>query len=98
MRIRTLSSIFCKSRQLFGDGTVPFAFLVITTLFLSADWFMDRYILPKNMGFIFGVVLWGGVYLTNRKLKTHLMIDLLSVSLTAFMAVSYTQLTLPTIA
>ena len=85
MRIRTLSSIFCKSRQLFGDGTVPFAFLVITTLFLSADWFMDRYILPKNMGFIFGVVLWGGVYLTNRKLKTHLMIDLLSVSLTAFM-------------
>ena len=85
MRIRTLSSIFCKSRQLFGDGTVPFAFLVITTLFLSADWFMDRYILPKNMGFIFGVVLWGGVYLTNRKLKTHLMIDLLSVSLTTFM-------------
>ena len=77
MRIRTLSSIFCKSRQLFGDGTVPFAFLVITTLFLSADWFMDRYILPKNMGFIFGVVLWGGVYLTrdypsdcvNRKLR-----------------------------
>lgn len=85
MRIQTLSSIFCKSRQLFSDDTVAFAFLVITTLFLSADWFMDRYLLPKNMGFIFGVVLWGVICLTNWKRKTHLSIDLLSMSFTVFM-------------
>lgn len=85
MRIQTLSFISCKLRQSFSDDIIPFAVLVITTLFLSADWFMDRYLLPKNMGFVFGVVLWGIIGLTNRKRKIHLSIDLLCVSFTAFM-------------
>lgn len=84
MRIQTLSFISCKLRQLFSDGILPFAFLVITTLFLSADWFMDRYFLPKNMGFVFGVVLWGAICLTNRKQRIHFSIDLLYISFTVF--------------
>lgn len=55
-------------------------FLVITTLFLLADWFMDRYLLPRNLGFIFGIVLWRVISLTNRKRRTHFSIDLLSIS------------------
>lgn len=85
MRIQTLSSIYCKSKQLFSNNIIPFTFLVITTLFLSADCFTDRYLLPKNMGFIFGVVLWGVIYLTNWKRVTPLSIDLLSISFTFFM-------------
>ena len=63
---------------------MPLAFLVITTLFLSADWFMDRSFLPQNMGLISGVVLWGGICIGNRKRKIELPIDLLSVSFTVF--------------
>ncbi len=68
MRIQILSFIFCKSKQLFSDGIMPFVFLVITTLFLSVGWFMDRYLLPKNLGFILGVLLWGGCL--SSKLET----------------------------
>lgn len=84
MRIQTLSSIFCKSRQLFNEDTISFAFLAIITLFFSADWFMDRDLLPKNMGFVFGVILWGVIYIGNWKQKIHLSIDLLSISFIAF--------------
>lgn len=82
MQIQILSSIFYKSRHLFSNGIFPFSFLVITTLFLSADWFMDRSFLPQNLGFIFGVVLWGGICIGNRKRKNELSIDFLSVSFT----------------
>jgi len=82
MQIQTPSFIFCKLRQLFNDDILPFAVLVITTLFLSADWFMDSSFLPQNMGFISGVVLWGGICIVNRERKIELPIDFLSVSFT----------------
>ena len=85
MQIQIPSFIFCKLRQLFSDGILPFAFLVIATLFLSADWFMDRSFLHQNMGFISGVVLWGGICIGNWKRKIELSIDSLSMSFTVFM-------------
>ena len=51
--------IFCKLRQLFSDNVFTFSFLLITTLYLSADWFMDRYFMPKNISFVVGIILWG---------------------------------------
>lgn len=82
MQIQIPSFIFCKLRQLFNDDIMPLAFLVITTLFLSADWFIDRSFLPQKMGFISGIVLWGGIYIGKRKRKIELSIDFLSVSFT----------------
>lgn len=84
MRIRTLSSIFCKSRQLFSDGIMPFAFLAITTLFLSTDWFMDRCFMPKSMSLVVGIVLWTGICIGNWKRRIEITIDFLSVSFTVF--------------
>lgn len=64
---------------------MPFVFLVITTLFLSVGWFMDRYLFPKNLGFISGVLLWGFVCLVNWKRKVRFFIDFLSIAFTIFM-------------
>lgn len=84
MLIQIPSSILCKSRQLLSNDILPFAFLVFITLFLSADWFMDRCLLPKNLGFIFGVVLWGVISLTSKNRETHFSIDLMSIAFTVF--------------
>lgn len=88
MRIQTLSSIYCKSKQRFGDDVtaiVALVFLITTTIFLSADWFMDESLLPKNMGFVFGIILWGFVWLVkSRKQMTCFSIDMLSLSFSVF--------------
>ena len=71
---------------------MPFVFLVITTLFLSVGWFMDRYLLPKNLGFILGVLLWGGVCLVNWKRKVSFFIDFLSIAFTIFMGYLFVRI------
>ena len=77
MQIQTPSFIFCKLRQLFSDNVFTFSFLLITTLYLSADWFMDRYFMPKNISFVVGIILWGGICIGNWKRKIRLSVDFL---------------------
>lgn len=85
MQTQTPSFIFCKLRQLFSDNVFTFSFLLITTLYLSADWFMDRYFMPKNISFVVGIILWGGICIKNWKRKIKLSVDLLFVFFTVFM-------------
>lgn len=85
MRIQIPSSIFYKSEHLFSDDIFPFSFLVITTLYLSPEWFMDRYFIPKNISFVVGIILWGCIFIRNWKRRIKLPIDYLSLSLTVFM-------------
>ncbi len=85
MQIQTPSFIFCKLRQLFSDNVFTFSFLLITTLYLSADWFMDRYFMPKNISFVVGIILWGGICIGNWKRKIRLSVDFLFLSFTVFM-------------
>lgn len=85
MQTQTPSFIFCKLRQLFSDNVFTFSFLLITTLYLSADWFMDRYFMPKNISFIVGIVIWGGICIGNWKRKIRLSVDFLFLSFTVFM-------------
>ena len=85
MQIQTPSFIFCKLRQLFSDNVFTFSFLLITTLYLSADWFMDRYFMPKNISFVVGIIVWGGICIGNWKRKISLFVDFLFVSFTVFM-------------
>lgn len=82
MQIQTPSFIFCKLRQLFSDNVFTFSFLLITTLYLSADWFMDRYFMPKNISFVVGIILWGGICIGNWKRKIRLSVDFLFLSFT----------------
>lgn len=63
---------------------MPFAFLAITTLFLSTDWFMDRCFMPKSMSLVVGIVLWTGICIGNWKRRIEITIDFLSVSFTVF--------------
>lgn len=85
MQTQTPSFIFCKLRQLFSDNVFTFSFLLITTLYLSADWFMDRYFMPKNISFVVGIILWGGICIGNWKRKIRLSVDFLFLSFTVFM-------------
>ena len=84
MQTQIPSFIFCKLRQLFSDNVFTFSFLLITTLYLSADWFMDRYFMPKNISFVVGIVIWGGICIGNWKRKIRLSVDFLFVSFTVF--------------
>ena len=85
MQTQTPSFIFCKLRQLFSNNVFTFSFLLITTLYLSADWFMDRYFMPKNISFVVGIILWGGICIGNWKRKIRLSVDFLFLSFTVFM-------------
>lgn len=85
MRIPIPSSIFYKLKHLFSDDIFSFTFLVVTTLYLSVDWFMDRYFVPKNLSFVLGVVLWGSFCIGNRKRRIKLPVDNLFISFTVFM-------------
>lgn len=80
MQTQTPSFIFCKLRQLFSNNVFTFSFLLITTLYLSADWFMDRYFMPKNISFVVGIILWGGICIGNWKRKIRLSVDFLFLS------------------
>ena len=84
MQIQTLSFIYCKSRQLFNNNVLTFTFLVAITLYLSTDWFMDRYFMPKNIGFVVGIVLWGIICICNKKQNIELTIDFLFIAFSTF--------------
>lgn len=84
MQIQTLFFTYCKLRQLLRSNVFTFAFLVVMTLYLSTDWFMDRHFMPKNIGFIVGIVLWGIICIVDKKQNVLLTIDSLFVVFSVF--------------